>query len=358
MTACIYISPGNVPALIADTVVTVTNGNGQVNQDCQFARSSRYGVVRATLARKVFIIDNRTCVAVSGDEREILEFLQTCKAVIDFMPDERPLKQISELANGYPSISVIGIHVYPNNDMNKMARDSAWDYIPLYGHSAFCGSGDSELRATFKKWGSESVIERWIPTEFIRGSAAAISAKGLFEEITGAEKSYGSFYEYAFFDHTDQTWRYGSSTSYLYLVAQKNKDSFSLRMTNRMFFYFPDRGGDGCSLFIDDNNKLNVQWIQFVDILNDRPAQDVQQFSIFWSDWKPIHEVCTVIFEDYNGPGCPRLVHKSTELNETHVLSVDFSADRVNFALNHEAIERLGRFLEPALGLRYEHDVD
>jgi hypothetical protein len=101
MTACMYISPNRVPAIVADTFVTTEYADIQLGLPSNIGSRGVQGIFApAVLNRKIYFFGNRTALAFSGDANTILTFARNVEdQIVELEQIERPMSHLGPLAN-------------------------------------------------------------------------------------------------------------------------------------------------------------------------------------------------------------------------------------------------------------------
>lgn len=153
MTACLYISPGNAPALMADVVVS--KNDERISPVPFEQRRPHSDGTSLEVARKVYILSKRTAIVTSGDSYSISRFLEDVQENIAYIERrQRPSVEICEIANGYTGLSLICSSVVmrdegileecfstSESELNSQIFDRDW----IFGLTAAIGVGEKRL---------------------------------------------------------------------------------------------------------------------------------------------------------------------------------------------------------------------
>lgn len=100
MTAIGYISPQNVPALTADTMIGRSGYSRYSTVLPLGVGISKRADEAQPLARKLYILSDKTVVALAGSADKIHDFLKTASSLVRPLENmDRPMRYLGDLAN-------------------------------------------------------------------------------------------------------------------------------------------------------------------------------------------------------------------------------------------------------------------
>jgi hypothetical protein len=360
MTACLYISPRNHPALIADAMVTGGASRAPLILPSTFTEAiPASDLQRVRLARKIYILDKNTAICVAGLEKDIRSFLEVFQGLdsTSWNPD-RPLKPMSDHVNEYKgNVESIGIHI-PSGDLSgvfhKFYPSKNGFELPIYGHCATIGSGARFLRELVQRYsknaaGLDATLVAGGPLELVRGTAGAITNKFLADEIVRSEgRNFGGYAEYSYFDPLSKCWTFGPSCLNLFYIAQrKSEDTFDLSQIGRVIAYNPSIPHGRILAVCANNSGADVLDLLLENILEPGGVEPSTQF---WHDWRP--ESCTTtIVADWKRIG--GMMARTTDLNQANEIRFHFDGTRIEARLSPEYVSALGHEAGSAWGMRY-----
>lgn len=300
MTACLYFSPWQVPALLADTLVTSRDVSTPFpspgNKISQIKGYNRTNVVK--LVRKIEIFDKRLALAAAGNEAAITSYFRSVREIALSNPG-RPTGPLSEKAGEYApdQLGVIGAYV-PGSvfDPKFNIRPTRLKPIesPKLGRYFAIGSGAQEMRQFAHRY-NDSIMARSsksymeAPYEIIREVAENVCAHTLNSESFSSElntKTWGGFFEYAYFYEHEHQWVYGPRRANFYFdcfILPSNR--IVCLISNRAVFYKPNVNSSYvCTVTRSSDGAELTEWI--LESVN-KPGDFEKDFDDRWRGWKP-----------------------------------------------------------------------
>ena len=329
-----YVSPGNVPFLLADTLVSI---NGQPRSCSSLPstvnESSRSVDDEIPLARKLYILSNYTAIAVAGTEVSISDFLQTVKGLIGiFELDERPMRRVGDLANQYTNLEVIGAYVCRTTDggwSNNILSPRGTIEITNYNICAYAGSGGGEMSVMVEEYGSGLTGARIVnPYELMRGTVGALNNHKIKKEVfqLDNDSSWGGYIECLMFDVNEFCWRRTFRSMHFFATVSEN-DPRSLLMAFEQKYICYDPGDKHGRFMVLDlrGTTFRYEWV-FYDLLN--PSHTCMYSSDFWRSWRPETATITAIKHDTDA-----FVTKTLNLDEMSDVIFELDAGVIHAGL-------------------------
>lgn len=350
MTACAYISPKGHPALIADTLVSLSDLDPGLHRRPTSVNVERDQVfVSSRVARKLYILNRRAAVAVAGNELNVTRFLKDAADQIDLSSmTERPMQQIGALADDYGDIQVIGAYRFEDDRINEVGpRNNSFE-LPHLGECKAIGSGATDLKRLLSEYDQQlprsgNLINE--PLEAIRGVASAVNAKMLVEELVGINRSWGAFVEHAWFDHRRVAWNYGPPSLYgFFWVRQLGPTSFTLELDPLFFAYDPNPYVPRI-LAVSGRTEKVQEWV-LDDVLRGNSV-GYRPTMTAWRHWQPLSGTFSVILD--RGGGNFSHMGMSTEWHQTRFMRFSCSEAAIRMELDYILIDHIGRMIAPAL---------
>lgn len=306
MTVCTYISPYKNPAISTDIVVTYDNVPS-ISRPGETIFSTDQRMRSFTHTRKNFILSERTCVSVAGNESKIYDFLKECRENLHiYEMNSRPAGLIGRMADQIGGLETISSHVdihLNENHCSPINSAIAFNNMNL-GVCKIVGSGRKRVqkfisefkyirKADYIKNGGTYVIsddgtiklnfdtslsDALEAISFTRGFFSTLSSKFLFLDIFGYLKgsNYGGFTEYSFFHPFKKKWLRQDSQVFFFYLLKNNGSAVEVSIINRVFAYHPgiDHGsimsmGDNSTTFHRLRNIISEEPLPTLDIFND-----------------------------------------------------------------------------------------
>lgn len=219
MTAALFFSPQRVPAIIADTVVTICGPDLQPLQ--------------RRLARKIFFLGNTIAISVSGEEERIQSFIEAAQLALGHMLTlERPMRFLGDLLNNvYPGLEGIGCHV------RKQGEEWSYNLTTFRGVEEFqwlgpcgaVGSGYNKILNYAREADNlinKFTIVRGHPYEIIRHTAGYINNARMLDEVLKgvSDTDWGTFLEHVYFDLAAERWTLPEPSLHLFYAGEVLKE--------------------------------------------------------------------------------------------------------------------------------------
>lgn len=370
MTACAFISPQGLPALIADTITTFSKPAPTVDNlknriellkilpsvdprvfDMKVRRQTK-------LARKIYILNDDAAIAIAGDKDKIVEYLELAKGLIDtFMEYDRPMRKLGDYANqingaGKTGLEVVGASVGDGGKSSNYMSFMPTKDLTILGKSAVIGSGAGELGTLLRDYNNQ-IENSWprplIVTEVIRGVASGCNNTVLLNERRlgqASSNSWGGFLEYAYYDLEQSRWRRGPKSIHIILHAVDHESTgIVLNLNNKVIAYEP---GDkhGCVLSVTLNegeDTLLHSWL-LEDLLCGN-SEDIGEMYIdpnYWKNWKC--ESATITIVPPIGDNSLKIIHKSIELRQVNEIIFDINDDNVRVGISDKLTKELIKY--------------
>jgi hypothetical protein len=347
VTGCLFISPGVVPALIADCLVTTPG----VHQSAPATLTNGGGFSGNPLFRKIYILSKRTAIAVSGEGPGIEDFLATLAGLVDiFELDERPMRRVGDFANQYAGkVQIVGASVCdrPNGYfINQVSADSNFPILQHLGQCASVGSGAEDLMRLARAWDPQFAIMRQIGVpvhEVICGLAGAQANGKIIAEYFGLDDytgpDWGGYVEYAYFDYTKLTWRMGEPRLHLLYIVSGPPGSHMPSIYPFFIAYDPGLAGEG-ELFCaraGPFGQLTSRWrLNSLLAPTNAPPFD-------WNSWAPERASVTFVFQDH--PPDTQVAHLTTDPWAADQIIFDYSGPTVRVGMTDDWLAKhLKRF--------------
>ena len=312
MTACILISPGGVPALFFDALVTY--GQPDFNDACLPAHIPSDANFQKTgpwrLARKGFIVHENTAIACAGDAEAIGEFINNCRSLCAHTPTELVYERLTFLAQEQTKVEALIAHIIRGEEKFTLRTSSSnglKQTTNLGGIDAI-GSGRDTLLREFRKYDehvSATSNAFRSPYDIIHNVAPTMTQKFLIPELAKLyDRSWGGFFEYIYLDTSERKWKFGIDSFYVTILAFKMPDGrVRTYLTNKAFSYSATEiFGKVLSI---DMSKEGINFGAFL-ILDTTKTLDESLLRIpisDWLEWKPtLTSVCISLCENSHKP--------------------------------------------------------
>jgi hypothetical protein len=337
MTACLLITPSQVPTILSDIVVT----RGDIERAKRPVRS-RLGAFTTDAyvhARKLSIVSDQTCVTAAGQASQIARFLDDLKGNINaFERQERPARHIAELANSYAGIEVLasfakqtpgGIaenHTF-HVGANMAVGDSLHYKSDVFGMVKVAGNGGEALHKmvsnfegparqnleltktqlqrlarrnhpNFSDHEREYLVELQCASNISLALCEAITTRTLVNEMNGFERrGHGGFLEYAMFDPFKERWCFRPSAIYcIFSLTIADDGKFvGIEPTGLTLIYQSRPEGGFINVITAENSVFHV----CVPPNEQMPAGSMD--NPFHAPWKPERVVFCFVEKKSNG---------------------------------------------------------
>lgn len=307
MTACLYISPDDVPALIADTLVTDRSQAGKqiITPANDSGNDNNPNYSYARLARKLYLVGERTALSVAGDENRILDFLNTVAPLAKHIEkSDRPMRMIGDLAdnymnseNGKRNVVVLGASVadVPGGILTNRTAGYYAQTLPILGQCGAIGSGREEVLSMAKSWVFQMQNDPAFknhPPSTILNFASVICTDRLAQEFLNQQShddSWGGYVEHAYFDPYAKRWVRGGKRLHLFFLAFRvDAKTMTVAMPSRLILYDPGKvDGHVLSVNIDRNGTRQAREWLLENILEEDRSNERFRGPNYWNGLQP-----------------------------------------------------------------------
>jgi hypothetical protein len=303
VTGCALISPTevNFPILLGDTVVTVEGRPSshriaptRIREPFEHADFQQ-----VYLARKTYILNDNTAIAVAGEEGPIAEFLDAAALVLeDPTWAHRPMRALAQHVKGFSGVEVIGAYVRPSqprflNFLHPLRQGPK--LFPRLGQVFAVGTGAPEIIALLQRYEDGTTHPEDNPSRAFN-AARFVQHCRAGEEIflKDWDPSWGGFIERLHFDYDLGRWVRQPKTLHLYFQANLEHGKLSdFQLIDRFFAYDP--GGDIGQVLCALGRPAGVTLVSHVlaNLLLP-PAAHIPSKN-HWSDWRPDEVIVTAV---------------------------------------------------------------
>lgn len=369
MTACLYISPDDVPALITDSLVTDTSLSGSkiLTPANDSIASGNLNYSCARLARKLYLFGERTALSVAGDEGKILEFLSNIKPMVKYIEKEdRPMRLIGDAAEEYTKnnkrqIEVLGVSVadVPNGLRINSTTGYFSETMPILGKCGAIGSGTTEVLSLAKEWVADMLgtgTFKHDTKSTILGFSSFICSERLTQEFLKVHTDnydWGGYVEHAYFNPEIKKWIRGGKRLHLFFVAfRMDEKRMTIALPKRLILYDPGEA-DGHVLTVTierDGTRQSREWL-LENILEE--DQSVARFRgpAYWNGWRPEAASFVIVLNDSpNGEPHCFISASSVEMKDVYF---DMKSHSLEYGISDQLMDNIGQQYCASMGLKY-----
>lgn len=345
MTANLYLSPFQIPAIASDISVTLEGDIGT-----PIPAIDGMSAKTISQARKHYLVSKNTCVAIAGRADQIAKFLSTLEdRIIEFEAQPRPAREIAWLANQFESIEALASFVDPESGNENHAfpirDDSEYYRSQIFGICHSAGIGYRKLLALLNEYEdsarsmSERIISeesisglaklnpdieladlrieigrRFAQKEIVRGAISAFTARAILNRINHppneVDRGWGGIFEYSYYDWTEKEWVHGPDSLFFFYEFDENKNTMSL--VGYTVAYFGKRG------FVFSFEPSQGSLIEEL-----RDIRKSEHKAPNYSDllaWRPKFATVTVCTRKANGHLSPIVIRSSNEIDQNEIV--------------------------------------